>query len=213
MKSSTIFFVLQLFVLYKALTAKAFKARTLGIQILVFLGLLTGFYLTLTNADSLDMAFELIKHRVFEVPNEVLQMYIDTWPDQKPHTYGMNIRLIHLLFGKGEFESSDAYLCGFPGCTFNAIFIGDAWVDFSYFGVIWESLFLGFYLALLDFVVFRKRNEITIALFPSLIIGILLSSSVAMLATMVTYGLLSVPVLALLFFNQGWFNLNKNNSG
>lgn len=202
MKSSSIFFLIQLHVLYRCIKGKSFNIISIIFQLLLLILLLLVFYLTLTNATSLEQALGFIYHRIFEVPNEVLQMYIDTWPDQKPHTYGLNIRIIHSLFGHGEFESSDAYLCGFPGCTFNAIFIGDAWVDFSYWGVVWESLFLGFYFALMDFLIFRQRNEITIALFPALIIGVLISSSVAMLATMITYGLLSIPLLSLFFFRN-----------
>jgi hypothetical protein len=205
MKSSSIFFLLQLYILIRSIKGKSFNIGYIFFQFLLLLLLLVGFYLALTNVESSGQALELIYHRVFEVPNEVLQMYIDTWPDQKPHTYGLNIRLIHSIFGHGEFESSDSYLCGFPGCTFNAIFIGDAWVDFSFWGVVWESLFFGFYFAVMDFFIFKQRNEITIALFPSLIIGILMSSSVAMLATMITYGLISIPLISLFFFRNRFF--------
>lgn len=210
MKSSSIFFLIQSYILYRSIISKEINLSSIFIQLILILLLLVGTYLALTNAETGGQAFEFIYHRIFEVPNEVLQMYIDTWPDQKPHTNGLNIRLIHSIFGHGDFESSDAYLCGFPGCTFNAIFIGDAWVDFSYWGVIWESLFFGFYLGLMDYLIFKERNEISIALFASLILGILISSSVAMLATMVTYGLFSVPLLSLLFFRYRIMNSPKS---
>jgi len=160
-----------------------------------FVTLLIFIYLFVTVAESSSDALNFMTYRIFKEPNRVLNLYTEYYPKIYPHTYGLNIRLIYNVFGDGEFVSSDVILSDGRG-TLNAFFVGDAWVDFSYIGVIIESFFLGIYMAFLDHFVFKEKNLITKVTLTSLVLGIFALPSVAMLACMITFGLLSVPILS-----------------
>jgi len=65
-------------------------------------------------------------------------------------------------------------------------------------GIVIESFFIGAYLAVIDFWVFRKNNIMTKAMFAGLLLSMFSLSSIALLATMVTFGLVSIPVMVYL---------------
>ena len=61
------------------------------------------------------------------------------YPDYLPHTWGMNIGLLHNVFGSGDLVSAHTQVANFfgaDGATFDAFFVADAWVDFAYGGVL-----------------------------------------------------------------------------
>lgn len=195
-KSSFLVFFTQVLILIFLL--KNIKLNLVkGLSILfVVLPLIIFIYLNYTTAKDAGTALDLISFRIFGEPNRVLNMYPENWPLQKPHTYGMNIRLIHNLFSSKEYVSASAYLGGNrKGISFNAIFIADAWVDFSYFGVALFSFLIGTYLSYLDYMCFRKKNIMNIALIASAIIGTFTLINSGMITALIGFGLLTMPIL------------------
>ena len=67
------------------------------------------------------------------------------YPRYLPHTWGMNIGLIHRCSAAAIFfaHARVANFFGADGATFDSFFIADAWVDFSYAGVV-MSVVVGF---------------------------------------------------------------------
>ncbi|AMS26767.1 hypothetical protein AEM51_06785 [Bacteroidetes bacterium UKL13-3] len=199
-KSSAVVFLFQIVVFHSILYNKAINFSKALLFLLLSIVLFAAIYLFTTTAEDIPTALSLFSHRIFGEPNRVLAQYTEYYPNIYPHTYGLNIRLVHSLIGTGEFISSDALLAGnIIGATVNTIFIGDAWVDFGYWGVMYQSLFLGAYLAILDYIVFNKKNLYTKAMCATLILGILSLSSIALLACLIGFGLLSIPIFSVLF--------------
>lgn len=172
--------------------------KKLILIVLMILPLLVFIYLFATNAGNSSVALQLITYRVFKEPIRVLELYPYFYPDIYPHTYGMNIRIIHELFSNNKFVPADVLVTGgqFEKATFNAMFIADAYVDFSYFGVIIQSVFVGYYLSYLDILIFRKNNYMQKALFASLLIGIFSLINTGLVVSLFALGLFTLPVLA-----------------
>lgn len=194
-KSAAFIFLFQLIFLFTLIKNYILNFKKILIFFGSFLVLLISIYIFTTGVEDSSAALDLIKYRIFSEPNRVLSLYTEYYPKYYPHTSGMNIRLIHGLFGHGEYISSDVKLANFKG-TVNAFFIGDAWVDFSYIGVIIESLFLGIYLAFLDSYIFKQKNLVTQVVFACILLGVLSLPSLPMLPCMITFGLLSVVLLS-----------------
>ena len=73
-----------------------------------------------------------------------------------PHTWGMNIGLLHAIFGRGDLLSAHTQVAKFfgaDGATFDAFFVGDAWVDFAYGGVFVMSIVVGYVVKTVDLFV------------------------------------------------------------
>ncbi|MDB5024595.1 MAG: hypothetical protein JWP78_2350 [Mucilaginibacter sp.] len=155
-------------------------------------------YLFATSARNTSVALQLIAYRVFEEPIRVLELYPYFYPDIYPHTYGMNVRIIHELFSDAKFVPAQVVVSGgqFENVTFNAIFIADAYVDFSYFGVIIQSVFVGYYLSYLDILIFRKNNYMRKALFASLLIGVFSLINAGIIVSFFAFGLFTLPVIS-----------------
>lgn len=168
-----------------------------GVLILMVILPMTIFvYLNYTGAQDAKMALELIQFRVFDEPNRVLNMYSEYWPQVKAHTYGSNVRLIHNFFKDTPYQSAAEFLAeGKKGRTYNAIFIADAWVDFSYWGVALFSVFMGAYLSFLDYLCFSRKNVLNIALLACTLIGTFTLVNAGMITALIAFGLLTMPIL------------------
>lgn len=209
-KSGFIFFIIQIIFFisfYKNVKINLTKVLVFFIFIIV---LFVFIYLEVTVAENYTMALAEISNRIFGEPTRVLNLYTSTWPDLQNYTMGMNIRFAHLLFGSGEYQSAAAKLCGIPGCTYNMMFIGDAWVDFSYIGVITQSFIVGYFLSYLDSYIFNSKNYLHQALFASLVSSLLALISVGLVTALVTYGLLTMPLLGQFLKKKYVKNSSKN---
>src|ERR1700680_2877635 len=100
--------------------------------------------------------FEFLVYRFFEVNNEVIYQTFYVYPTYLPHTWGMNIGLLHSLFGSGDLVSAHtevAKFFGAEGATFDAFFVADAWVDFGYGGVLAMAVLVGYVVKTVDLYV------------------------------------------------------------
>jgi oligosaccharide repeat unit polymerase len=150
-----------------------------------------------TNASNTGDALGLIGSRIFKEPIRVMELYPHYYPDIYPHTWGLNIRLIHDVFSSDNFiPAYVAVTGGLEHASFNAMFIADAYVDFSYLGVIIQSVFVGFILSSLDYTVFARNNYLHKALIASLLIGIFSLINIGLVTSLFGFGLITLPILS-----------------
>jgi oligosaccharide repeat unit polymerase len=172
-----------------------FKKSLLYVSLII--PLLIGVYLVATNAGDAGTALDLIGHRIFVEPIRVLQLYPKFYPDILPYTNGMNIRLVHDFFSSDNYVPAHvAVTGGLEHASFNAMFIADAYVDFSYFGVVIQSIFVGYLLSYLDFLLYRKNNYLQKALMAALLIGIFSMINSGLITSLIGFGLITLPILA-----------------
>lgn len=170
-------------------------------RMLLYIGLtipiLIAIYLITTGAKDTGTALNLIASRVFSEPIRVLELYPRYYPSILPHTNGMNIRLIHDLFGSEKYVPAHvAVTGGLEHASFNAMFIADAYADFSFLGVIFQSIFVGYLLSYLDFLVFRRNNYLQKALMAALLIGIFSLINIGLITSLIGFGLATIPLLS-----------------
>lgn len=166
-------------------------------------------------SDVLDFLF----YRVFMVANESLLEYYTAIPSVLPYSWGSKFSwLVGLLTSQ---SSQPTYLLvgavhrGVEGSTSTAVFIADAWADFSWMGVVLFSLFAGFFVRLLDIELIMKRGK-TVATIAGLALGhygIFVMLSTALQTALMTGGLvLVVPLVVALSSSLKWVP-DKNNGG
>lgn len=143
---------------------------------------------------------EWLSYRFFEVNNEVIYQTFYVYPRYLPHTWGMNIGVIHSLFGSGELLSAHTRVASFfgaEGATFDSFFIGDAWVDFSYGGVLIMSLGVGFIVKAVDlFVTSLGKTPLCVALIASGLYGLFQLLVTSAFTAFLSGGLILIPLLA-----------------
>jgi hypothetical protein len=145
---------------------------------------------------------EWVGYRFFEVNNEVIYQTFYVYPRYLPHTWGMNIGLLHSIFGNGELVSAYVEVANFfgaIGATFDAFFVADAWVDFSYPGVLLEAVLVGFVVKTVDiYVTSLGKTPLAVALLASGMYGLFQLLVTSAFTAFLTGGLLFIPLLVLL---------------
>lgn len=202
-KSITFFYLMQIGIFFYLRKNRSwrFNIRFLVGTLIVVLLILLPIYLYLTVASNSFEALELILDRVTGEPNRVLREYFIWFPNRLEHRMGMNIRLVHKFFGKGEYEP--AYISiimqnmpkmDYTGGTWPAIYLADAWVDFSYFGVVIHSFILGITLNVIDLYIARYRDGISVTLFSMLLASIYNVMENSLITVLISGGLLVYPL-------------------
>jgi len=161
----------------------------------VFVGLIA-VYRRFTTADDTLHAMTLIWHRVTDVPNLCLARYFEFFPNVYDHTCGLNIRLIHGMLQWGDTYVPAHRLIDDNGANANAIYVADAWVDFSWAGVALASLLVGWTLGRLDAGLFARRSPLNVALFVALMAPVHALVSMSLITCFVGYGLVTLPWFA-----------------
>ncbi|MGC1388675.1 MAG: hypothetical protein WA807_11750 [Steroidobacteraceae bacterium] len=199
-KTPWLIYLLQIMVVFQA--AKSLKfgvGRILLLSVVMLAGVTLAVMIALPQLDAVDI-LEWLGYRFFEVNNEVVYQTFYVYPQYLPHTWGMNIGLIHNLFGSGELTSAHSRVASFfgaEGATFDSFFIGDAWVDFSYGGVLIMSLIVGFVVKTVDlFVVSLGKTPLCVALLGSGIYGLFQLEVTSAFTAFLSGGLVFIPLLA-----------------
>jgi oligosaccharide repeat unit polymerase len=142
--------------------------------------------------------------RVFLEPTRILQLHFETYPSIHPFLHGMSTRTIANVFGVRNYIPPSLYIpnevLGIENTSFPALFIGEAWADFGYFGIVALSIVVGFLLQIYNVWFFnqsRPRLEET-ALFISIILSTIHLEASNFFTTLLTYGLLSSFLIYLL---------------
>jgi hypothetical protein len=145
-------------------------------------------------------ALGFLYYRVFEVPSESLLETFGAFPFRYPHTWGANIRPLAMIMG---LEYTPAFTIisqlwhNTKDATSNALFIADAWVDFSYVGVIVFSMVAGAVCRLIDAIYLVKgKTVLGIAILAAAFAGIFTLLTSALNTAFLSGGLLLAPLVA-----------------
>jgi hypothetical protein len=193
-------YLLQLMAVFQATRRLEFGfGRGLIFLIVVIAGATVAALIAIPDLDSTGI-LEWLGYRFFEVNNEVIYQTFYVYPHYLPHTLGMNIGLIHSLFGSGELLSAHARVANFfgaDGATFDSFFIGDAWVDFSYGGVVVMSLIVGYVVKTVDiFIMSLGKVPLAVALLGSGIYGLFQLQVTSAFTAFLSGGLVLIPLVA-----------------
>lgn len=167
------------------------------VAIAIFLPLIKLTIPTLGARTALDFFFR----RSFFVSDETLLEFFTAFPHYLSHTWGANMRPIAFLLGV-QFHpayADVAYLWrGERSSISNAMFIADAWVDFSFFGVALVSVVVGMVCRAIDLAVISEgKSAITVAVLACLFSGVLSLMIGSAPTAVFSGGLITVPLLAL----------------
>ena len=201
-KSPWVVYLLQLIVVGQLMRGLEFGVgRALILSIVTLSGVVLAVRIALPQIDWADV-MEWLGYRFFAVNNEGIYQTFYVYPNYLPHTWGMNIGLIQSIFETGDFlpaYSRVASLFGAEGATFDVFFIGDAWVDFSYGGVVVIALLVGFVVKALDiFAMSLGKSPIAIALLGSGIYGLFQLQVNSAFTAFLSGGLILIPLITLL---------------
>jgi hypothetical protein len=199
-KTPWLVYILQTIVVFQARRSLEFGiGRVLIYSIILVAGVVLAVVIALPQLDAVGIV-EFVLYRFFEVNNEVVYQTFYVYPNYLPHTWGMNIGLIHSLFGTGELVSAHTAVANFfgaDGATFDSFFIGDAWVDFSYGGVLVMSLVVGFVVKSVDiFIMSLGKTALCVALLGSCMYGLFQVLVTSAFTAFLSGGLVFIPLLA-----------------
>jgi hypothetical protein len=203
-KSDVAIYLLQVAILwfFTAQTAPKINWRVIPLFLCVSLPLVLCYFL-FTTTRSFSTVVNLIWERMTIVPNFCLVKHFQYYPNVFDHTHGFNIRLVHNLFYPANtFEPAHARLAD-GGGNANCVYLADAWVDFSWFGVVMASVIVGFLLRGLDNRLGNKRTTIKAALFVALLHPVHSLVSTSLITCCFGFGLLTLPLLAYVLEKSG----------
>jgi hypothetical protein len=199
-KAPPAFFALQLiFAAALAFTNRLTLRTALGAAFVMLLILYLTAWLVLTSTPGRE-ALEFVYFRVFDVPNQALIEYFAVFPALHPHMWGANMRPLAILMGQPYVPAysivAHTWLGGYD-TTENALFIADAWADFSYIGVIVFSMIAGAICRCIDaaFLGYGK-TVVAISVMATAFTGVFTLLATALSTALASGGLLVGPIFA-----------------
>jgi len=201
-------FLLQLMIVFQVRRRLEFGAgRILLYAVVLIGGVILATIIAIPELDSTRI-FAWLGYRFFEVNNEVIYQTFYVYPRYLPHTWGMNIGLVHSLFGSGELTSAHTQVANFfgaEGATFDAFFVADAWVDFAYGGVLVMAVLAGYVVKSVDvYITSLGKTPLAVALLGSSMYGLFQLQVTSAFTAFLSGGLIFVPLLVLV--SQGLVN-------
>jgi hypothetical protein len=199
-KAPPAFFLIQLMVAaLLVLTNRMTWRSALGGTGLVTLVLYVTTRLTIAIPQGIA-GLEFVYYRVFEVGNQALLENFATFPFAHPYMWGANIQPIATLMGQPfipAYRITAQTWYGNPDVSNPALFIADAWADFSYAGVIVFALIAGAVCRSIDAVfLVHGKTVVSIAVLGATFIGVFTLLVTALNTALFSGGLLLAPVLA-----------------
>jgi hypothetical protein len=201
---------LAVFVLQCAIVWVLLRRLTLSWRAVTILGVLaTALFILMSwianpTADELLAVLDFLFYRVFMIVNESLLEYFAAIPAAIPHSWGTQSSWIAALF-QSEPKLPTYWLVGevhrgVMGSTTTVMFVGDAWADFAWAGVVVASFLAGAIARWIDvrLIVARGRSVATVAGLALGHYGLFIAMSTSLATALVTGGLLFVlPLVAL----------------
>lgn len=147
------------------------------------------------------VASDLLFRRTFNVSTNVLYKYFEAFPDSTPFLYGKGITLIEMIFyGEGFRLPNHMYHYMQYGNTktgwANAAFVGSAWADFGWIGIIVYSIIVGWLIVKIH-VYFSKYNKSIIEI-PFMAFFALFFMMLPIQALTGTFFLLALPAMVII---------------
>ncbi|SHL52870.1 hypothetical protein SAMN05444159_6114 [Bradyrhizobium lablabi] len=199
-KAPPAFFLIQLMIaVFLTFTNRITWRTALGGACVVALVLYAITRLIMTISQGIA-GLEFVYFRVFEVENQALLENFATFPYAHPYMWGANLRPVAVLMGLPYLPAFSIVAFTWYGTydtTNPALFIADAWADFSYAGVAVFSLIAGAVCRSVDaaFLVHGK-TVVAVAVLGATFIGVFTLLATALNIALFSGGLLLAPVLA-----------------
>jgi hypothetical protein len=190
-------FLLQFLALYMIITGKTLSARTIltGLAATLVLSALI-VRLTFGEVDAISV-LQFLYYRLLEIPNEVLLEYFAAIPASLPYEWGAG------LFGFLREQSIPTYFAvaaltrGNLESSSNAMFIADAWAQFSWIGVAVMSFLAGGIARSIDLYAFgRGLTDESAVIVASCSYGVLTLLVTSLPTAIITGGLGLIPLLS-----------------
>jgi len=203
-KSPPVFLLLQLTLLVIITLQARIRMRDVLTTILIatiLFGLVVK--LTIPNLDMVEI-FGFLYYRIFDIPNEVLIEYFFAFPYSLPHTweYGVFGTLIRPLneiplpnyFAVAELSRGSVL------SSSNAMFLGDAWADYGWLGVILFPFLAGVAVQSVDLYASRHgRTDEWACITAGCSFAVMTMLSTGLTTAFVTGGLALIPLVSILF--------------
>ena len=152
--------------------------------------------------------------RLFETENHKLLEYFATFPHLHAHLWGANMRPLAAVLGlpyRPSFSTVAYTWFGDPNITNPAMFIADAWADFSYVGVVAFSILAGAICRAIDVTLLTHgKSAVAIAVLAATFWGLLTLLTTALNTALFSGGLLLAPVLAAILTVAGRYLAGKS---
>jgi hypothetical protein len=204
-----VIYLLQLIIAYQVRRRLQISiVRVMVFLAVVLLGVIGAALIAIPEQLQATGIFEWLAYRFFEINNEGIYQTFYVYPRYLPHTWGMNIGLVHGLFGSGELLPAYVQVANFFGAfgaTFDAFFVADAWVDFGYPGVLLTAVLVGFVVKTVDmYVTSLGKTTLAVALIASGMYGLFQLLDTSAFTAFFSGGLVFIPLLVLA--SQGLIN-------
>ena len=201
---------LAVFVLQCAIVWLLLRRITLSWRAVALLGTFAfALFLAMTwianpSGDEILVILEFLFYRVFMIVNESLLEYFAAIPHVIPHSWGTQASWLAALF-QVEPKLPTYFLVGevhrgVLGSTTTVMFMGDAWADFAWLGVVFFSFFAGVVVRWTDIQLVARRGK-TIASIAGLSLGhfgLFIALSTSLPTAMLTGGLILVVPLVVI---------------
>jgi hypothetical protein len=199
-KAPPAFFLIQLIVAGVLVFGNRMSWRS-GLVVLSAVILVLYLIIKLTIASFGDFGvLGFLYYRVFEVPSEAVLETFGAFPFRYPHTWGANIRPLAAIMGLNyvpSFTIISQLWHNTKDATSNALFIADAWIDFSYAGVFVFSMVAGATCRLIDAAYLVKgKTAVGIAVMSAALAGVFALLVSSLNTAFLSGGLLLAPLLA-----------------
>ncbi|HKF97426.1 MAG TPA: hypothetical protein VKB20_04175 [Steroidobacteraceae bacterium] len=202
-----VIYLLQLMVAFQVCKRLEISVGRAVLYLVVVLGGVIGATLIAIPDLGTDV-FEWLGYRFFEVNNEAIYQTFYVYPRYLPHTWGMNIGLIHSVFGNDQLVSAYTEVANFfgaEGATFDTFFVGDAWVDFGYAGVLLMAVLVGYVVKSVDiYIMSFGKTPLAVALLAGGMYGLFQLQVTSAFTAFLSGGLVFIPLLVLA--SQGLMN-------
>jgi hypothetical protein len=204
MKSPPVMIVLQFLALYMIITGKHLSVRTIltGIVALIVLSAVV-VKLTFVNIEA-SSVLQFLYYRLLEIPNEVLLEYFAAIPATLPYEWGAG--LFGFLRDQSIGDNIPTYFAvaaltrGNLESSSNAMFIADAWAQFSWMGVAVFSFTAGAITRFIDLYAFgRGLTDESAAIVAACSYGVLTLLVTSLPTALITGGLALIPLLSFVF--------------
>jgi hypothetical protein len=199
---------LQFVLLYMVLTGKTFSMRTVITAVVITVGLFAAIIKITFPKLEVTTVMSFVYYRLLEIPNEVLLEYFAAIPASLPYEWGAG--LFGFLRGDNGAASVPTYYAvaaltrGTLESSSNAMFIADAWAQFSWWGVALFSFLAGAIVRSIDLYAFgRGFTDETAVIIASCSYGVLILLVTSFTTALITGGLALIPMMSFLLSGRG----------
>jgi hypothetical protein len=160
--------------------------------------LMMSFLYAFIYGQALSKGWNDLTSRATWIPQSAVLLFLQTFPRFHPHLLGQSISFVQLLSGGDQVRGSYEYVMDWTHATGtpNSAFIGDAWADFAWYGVVGLSILVGFTIRGLESAILRMpRTPLFHGLYVAVLLAVVDLVSSSFWTTLLTHGLGLAPII------------------